>query len=139
MELSRIETVLTFYSPVWSAMQGMLDFRDTVLLSMTCKSMNRLVRRKLSKYLKVDDYLASYCSTPSQLLMLLRISGGVIFDAAAARYFLGQTAPFKLRIEVDNSEGHKALIGYFLSEGYRCIFTTVYTVVQVRVTNLCDI
>mgnify|MGYP001658474528 CR=1 FL=1 len=90
MAVSRFESVVLCYSPVWIVLSHVMTHRDLQVLSMTSKSMNRLVSYSLQERSNIDGKLEKFVHDPCILRLLLRATGAVIAGEFTRSYFLGR-------------------------------------------------
>lgn len=100
MTISKLEIVLEFYSPVWCELRQLLTHRDLLLMSLTSKSMRRLVFSALEQKQNIDKKLSRFVKDPSSFRLMLRDTGAVIAGEFARSFFLGRCSPKSLDVVV---------------------------------------
>lgn len=104
MTISRLEIVLTTYSPVWRELSHVMTHRDLQVMSMTSKSLQRLVFSYLEKMCDIDLKLSMFVPNVEDFWTVLRDTRGVITGGFARAYFIGLFLPRVLNIVLTDAE-----------------------------------
>lgn len=89
MCLSRFESTVTWYSPVWRELSQVMTHRDLQVLSMTSKCLKDLVGPFLRRQQNVDIKLNKFVVDPIGLRCMLRETEAVVAGEFARTFFLG--------------------------------------------------
>lgn len=124
MKVSKIETILTYYYPVWSGVASRLSHRDVQLLSMTSKSMNRLVRPMLENMRYIGNKLSKFVKHKNTFLKVMKETGSVLAGEFADSVFAGYM-PRTMLIHLVESDDNLRVWSKHLThnEGYCCVTT----------------
>jgi hypothetical protein len=124
MSVSKVETVLVYYSPVWRVLKYMLSLRDLYLMSLTSKSFRHLVKPHLDKMCDINGKLEQFVCDPISFRSVIRDTGSVIAGEFARRFFLG-VGPIDLELVLPDPRSDKGskmntLLRYLrYCEGYK--------------------
>lgn len=96
--LSKLESVLLFYFPVWRGLSHLMTHRDLYLMSLTSKSLKQVVKFHLDKMRDIDAKLFKFVDDSYSFRMMLRDTKSIVEGEFPRSFFLGRGPPMTMDI-----------------------------------------